>query len=262
MGHRYIDSAIECVAREQCWTNEELQAFGEFERHVRNTDVQDTPDKVLPQTTGAPSQSGLLTAAQPAPETQRARVREAYAETVLETTVHKHIHEESLAESLFAEFGPEIAASVLQSEPLTPELRSAVFTAIDVAQTERTKVFELYEDERTSLTRASELHGEVETTVSELDDALFETWQTENLEDAWDRLLKLEVDCERLIRQRQELLHDRSNASEPNEEDQSIVKYLYRNAPFTYPVLAVTAEYLERLQTHRQQLASMSAPDE
>ena len=262
MGHRYIDRAIECVVREQRWTNEELQAFGDFERHVRNTDVQDAPDKALPQTTGAPSQSGMLTVAQPSTGTQRARIREAYAETVLETTVHKHIHEESLAESLSAEFSPEIAASVLQSEPLTPELRSAVLTAIDVTQTERTKVLELYEDELTSLICASELHEEVETTVSELDDAVFETWQIENMEDAWDRLLKLEVDCERLISQRQELLHDCSNASEPNGEDQSIVKYLYRNAPFTYPVLAVTAEYLERLQTHRQQLASMSAPNE
>ena len=82
---------------------------------------------------------------------------------------------------------------MLQSEPLTPELRSAVLTAIDVTQSERTKVLELYEDELTSLTRASELHEEVETTVSELDDASFETWQTENLADAWDRLLKLEI---------------------------------------------------------------------
>ena len=87
MGHKYLERAIECVAREQHWTNEELQAFDEFERHIRNTDVQDAPEKA-PQTPGAPSQSGLLTAVQPSPETQRARIRETYAETVLETSVH------------------------------------------------------------------------------------------------------------------------------------------------------------------------------
>ena len=59
-----------------------MQAFGEFERHVRKTDVQDAPDKGVPQAPGAPSQSELLTAAQPAPETHRTRIREAYAETV------------------------------------------------------------------------------------------------------------------------------------------------------------------------------------
>ena len=262
MGHRHIDRAIECVAREKRWTKEELQAFDDFERQVRNTDVQDTRDKTLPQTTGASSQSGLLMAAQPSPETQRARIREAYSETVLETTVHKLVHDESLAESLSAEFGPEIAASVFQLEPLTPELRSAVLTATDVVQTERTNVLELYEDELKSLNCANKLHREVEATVSELDDASFETWQTENMADAWDRLLRLEVDCESLTRQRQEHLHDRPYVSKSTSEYQDVMEYLYRNTPFTYPVLAVTAEYLDRLQAHRRQLTDMVTSNE
>ena len=262
MGLKYIEQAIQCVARERRWTKAEEQAFEAFERRVRDTDVQDAAlDTAAPQNTGIPSQSALVTDPQsPRAETQRDRIREAYAETVLDTTVHKHIHDESLAESLAAEFGPEIAAGVLQTEPLTAELRSAVLSATEQARAERTRVLELFEDELASLTRASDLHDEINTTVSELEDASFETWRSENLEDAWERLLALEHDCEQLTQRRQELLHDRSDVSDPSMNDQRAVRYLYRTAPFTYPMLAVTAEYVERLQDHRQRIASLLTP--
>ena len=264
MDHRYIDHAVECVAREHRWTKAEKQAFEAFARRVRDTDVQDTAaDTAAQQDTGAPAQSVLVMAAQsPRTETQRERIREAYTETVLDTTVHKHIHEESLAESLAAEFGPEIAAGVLQTEPLTSELRSAVLSATEQAQTERTRMLELFEDELTSLTRASDLHEEIDTTISELDDASFETWEPENLIDAWGRLLSLEHDCEALTRRRQELLRDCSDVAEPSMDGQRVVGYLYRTASFTFPVLAATAEYVEALHDERQQITTAIGHEE
>ena len=258
MGLEYVDYAIERVAREHRWTTAEQHAFEEFASRVRETDIRDSAgDTAAPQNTGTPSQSVLVTDDPSPPDAaRRERIQEAYAETVLETTVHKYIHEESLAESLAAEFGPEIAAGVLQTEPITTELRSAVLSATEQARNERTRVLELFEDELASLTRASDLHEEIDTTVSELGETSFKTWESENLADAWERLLALEHDCEALTQRRQELLHDRSDVSESSMDDQRVVGYLYRAFPVTYPVLAATAEDVETLRIHRQQLTS------
>ena len=73
--------------------------------------------------------------------------------------------------------------------------------------------------------------------VPDLNDSSFETWQAENLVDAWEQLLALGHDCEALTQRRQELLREGSNVSKPSMTDQRVVGYLYQASSFTYSVL-------------------------
>lgn len=258
MDRRYVDHAISCVTRERRWTAAEEQAFEAFARRVQDADVRDATG-TADSRPDVPAQSLLTGAEQSASSAPRAQLRTAYAETVLETTAHRHAHDESPAESLAAEFGPEIAAGVLQTDPLTPALQSAVLRAAEQARDERTRVLDLFDRELDSLTRANDHLVEVDATVTELADAAVETWQRENLTDAWDRLLSLELECESLAQRRQAVLRERSGTSEAVMDALGVVEYLYRTCPFTYPVLAATAEYVDRLRDDRRRIADVMA---
>ena len=92
--------------------------------------------------------SGLLRVSQPATGTQQACIREVILKPEAncpQTFPRKISRRKSLCR-----VKSRIAASVLQSEPLTPKFQSTVLTAADVTQTERTKVLELYEEELTT----------------------------------------------------------------------------------------------------------------
>ena len=247
-----LDRACERVRDERQRTEEEQAAFEAFASRVAALDIQRSAAQNNSRQQ-ATDTARAVTVSQPA-NPRLERVRDAYRETVMDTAVHRDEYDESVTESLAGEFSPELAAGIQETVQLTPQLHTALLNAAQQAQHERAILLELLADELSSLDNARDLHEEIATTLDELDAAAIETWATQSLEAALDRIQTLETECETLAQQRQELLQRRSNAPERELVDPSLCAYLYQEREFTYPVLATTSEAVERLQHWHSQL--------
>jgi hypothetical protein len=223
-----IDAALDAVADERAAVQAEHEAFSAFDRRVADC-----------STVAAPSGPPLVADPQPSGKSLE-RVRTAYAETVMSVPHYEAEYGDTVPESLAAEFGDDLAAALVGSTALTPELRDAVRAATDAARRERAEFLDVLDRESASLSTAADDVADLRAEMDALDDRPLSARSFDDLYDLWARVEELERRVDGIALRRQETIRGHRNDLPGVPTD--LCEYLYGELSASYPVLATLAD--------------------
>jgi hypothetical protein len=152
-------------------------------------------------------------------------------------------YDEPRGEHMAAEFGPDLAGIVENNDVLTPQLQAALVQASDAARQERTSFRQTLDHEHDALTDARQRLREVSNTTDRLTTIPLSQRSFDDVLGAESRLQRLKADCEALLEDRQQHLHEG-----PSREGIQLQEYLYGPRSWTFPVLDDTLDCLSRLR--------------
>jgi len=218
-----LSTAASHIEREQAELAVERDAFREFRERV--TEIEPTPAASTPRRLAADRNGG-------GHSNSLDRVRSAYRETVMDVPHYEDVYEESFEAHVAAEFGSELAHQLCEESaasftlPLRERLRVAAQRAIE----ERRALLDRLDDEGDSVAAA---RSDLAVVLQPLSSTVIPEWHRETF------ARRLDAIAER----RQETLHDRGDL--PDGSDYSLSTYLYRDDPWSHPVLTAVARVRE-----------------
>lgn len=242
-----IPKAETRVEEEQSRTAAEIQAFETFATQISNLELpphagQLTPAHGQTMTAGSPSTSGV----------KMKRIRYIYRDTVMTTPHYSEDYNDTLRVSVSEEFSPELASTLIHGDELTAPLQQALLEASQTAISDRTSYQKLLEEEYEHLQTATHRLQVIANALEQIHNQVQDPQQFSDLIDAYDRLQTLRTDCRDLLDIRQSLLNDL-----PQDGSGHFFEYLYREYPWTYPVLADTLDCRTRVQQLEQDLTDV-----
>jgi len=174
------------------------------------------------------------------------KIRRAYEETVMAVPFYDEEYGDDYVESLRAEFGPEVATALTDSDCFGPAATAALTAAIDHATHERDQLIAVCRRERESVDAAADTLLPV---AAELDDISAigpdgEPFVT--LEARWRRLSRLQEYCEEAATDRQSTIGDRRSRHGLPVDAPDVCAYLYKSRDAAHPVLAICAGLAQR----------------
>jgi len=194
------------------------------------------------------------------------RVLAAYDDTVLSLSHYRDEYDETAAESLAAELGPDTATALATDGGLSSGAKSALVDRSRRAADARDRLADAIDEEIGGL-------SDRETTLSEIDrrrqrllghmEGVRAGRETDAAIDVWNRLAELERECDELAADRQRSLDDPPLTPRLDEDsERTFYGYLYgpTDGP-RYPVLAQVAELSDRIRTDREGVGSRIAAD-
>jgi len=236
-----IDAALEAVADERASVRAEDDALAAFDRRVAELST-------VTVSTGPP----LVADPQPSGQSLE-RVRTAYEETVMSVPHYETEYDDTVAESLAAEFGDDLAAALLGGTALTPELRDAVRAATTAARREREGFLDVLDREADSLETAADDIATLRADLDALDDRPLSARGFDDLHDLWSTLRDFEGRVDGMSLHRQETI--RSHRSDLPGVPTDLCEYLYAGLPVSYPVLDALADLGDDLERARRRVA-------
>lgn len=230
-----VEAELDCIEAER-------EAFGAFRRRLARFDVDAT------RTDGGSigirrDDAGL------AGDGRLQLIRDAYRETVMDTSHYEDDYNEAIHANMAVEFGPELAAYVTSGSPLIPTAYRALIEATKAAERERSDFAAILKRERRSLDDVDGALATVECEAHEIcpDDPA----SVQDLPERRRRLTELERECGQIAKDRQDLVHDRSVSAIEGIDGSSLVGYLYDSLDVTCPALAATAEVADSINRIR-----------
>lgn len=245
-----LSNAREEVSAERSRTRAERDAFTRFKRRVARIDP-DTPRPPDPPSAGG----GLLAAAGTASDgASLADARTAYAETVMATPHYETEYDETLAESLSAEFGDGVAGAMVgDGGTLTPQLRATLVGSADRACDEREELLADLDREEAAIDAAEDTLAPAATAAEEAREADLDGRSYGDLVADYERLEWHEERVEALLSDRQSTVHDRES------DRPHWFEYLYGRLSSPYPVVGAATEALSDLAAARDGIASAAS---
>jgi hypothetical protein len=234
------DAALDAVADERATLRDERDALVTFDRRV--ADISTVTLSTGPPLVADPQLSGQ----------SLSRLRTAYAETVMATPHYEAEYGDTVAESLAAEFGDDLAAAIIGGTALTPELRDAVRAATDAARREREEFLDVLDREAESIAAAADDIEACSTDLDALDARPLSARNFDDLHELWSTLPDLEARIEAVGLQRQEAIRGHRNDLPGVPTD--LCEYLYHDLAASYPVLASLADIGARLERARRRV--------
>ncbi|MFB6244120.1 MAG: hypothetical protein ABEH80_08455 [Halobaculum sp.] len=258
----HLRDAHEAVAAERRRTTAERDAFEQFRRRVSRLETDDPrPPDTDPPGGGAGgtlvARGARVNAARPTtdgggpPADGLRAVRRAYDETVMSTPHHAAEYDETLTQSMAAEFTDTVASTVASGSMLTPALRQTLVRGAREAERRREEVLSELDAEEAALTEATETLEPAARATECVDVDDQSTFV--DLVATTDRLDWYERDVEALLADRQDQIHDHE-ADHPHWFD-----YLYGDLPSPHPVLRAGTRVLREIRTRRDEVASAVA---
>lgn len=249
-----VPQAIAVVRQEHERTAAEREAFEQFARQI--ADLEPAQAAVSASAVGGSTDDGsvaVATAKSPVPPTGDSLedVREAYSETVMSVPHYDAEYDESLTENMAKEFGSELAHAVSSEGPVTPQLQQALITASTRSKEERATFLRRLEEEREAVLDARRSLRDVHERVEAIEESLHRR-SAQELVNTWDRLDKLEQDCEAVLSDRQASLQ----AAETAMASIRLQQYLYGPQKWTYPVLGDTLDSIDHVQNVKHQVVT------
>jgi hypothetical protein len=235
-----IDAALAAVAEERETIRDEYEALAAFDRRV--ADLSTVTVSTGPPLVADPQPSGRALT----------RLRTAYAETVMSTPHYETAYGDTVAESLAAEFGEDLAAALIGGTALTPELRDAVRAATEAARHEREEFLDVLDREADSLATTADDVEDIASRLDSLDGRPLPARSFDDLHDLWSTLGDLEAQVDGIGLRRQETIRGHRNDLPGVPTDLS--EYLYQDLPTSYPVLASLADLGDRLADTRRRV--------
>lgn len=248
-----LAAARRVLRRERRRTVDEREAFDAFVATVREIPVEPERPRRRPGVRGlaaGPAAGGTTGPA--AASGGVATVRRAYERTVMAVPHYREEYDDTLAESLEVEFGPELAAGLAGHDRLTPRLKRAVLDGADASRTERERFVEALDTEADSV-RASE--DRLVAVLDELGTLADEPTPDFGAQDAVRaRLGVLAERCDAVADDRQATLRELRDRFDAPVGVPDLPRYLYTDLDATYPVLVAVAEVGERATRLRRRV--------
>jgi len=224
----HVNRARTAVAEERTSVAAERDAFEAFDRRVAEISAVATSSSPPLLTDPRPSGASLE------------RVRTAYAETVMSVPHYEIEYGDTVAESLAAEFGDDLAAALVGGSALTPEFQDAVRAAAEAAEDEREAFLDVLDREDASLARAADDLSAARADLVALDDRPLSERSFDDLFDLWASVREVEARIDAVGMRRQETIRGRRVELPGVPTD--LAEYLYADCPANYPVLAAVAD--------------------
>lgn len=246
-----LPDAVDVTREEYERTAAERDAFEQFTQRVAAIEPADGNPAHRGTSSESPATGPVATRTTEVPsgprstpgETPLEGVREAYRETVMAVPHYEEEYGEPLEENMAAELGPEVARAVTEGEVLPRQLQATLLQKSQQAYEQRADFLHPLENEYETLVDARRrLRGTCETTTS-IEESMFPRPVREIVQ-SWERLDKLEDDCEDLLAERQAQLHERTWRG----PSRSLQLFLYRSRPWTYPVLNDGLDAISRIR--------------
>jgi hypothetical protein len=234
-----IDGARAAVAAERDCVETERDAFEAFDRRIAELST-------VTASTGPP----LLTEQRSGRSLER--VRSAYAETVMSVPHYEAEYGDTVAESLAAEFGDELAAALVGGTALTPEFRDAVRAAASAAGREREAFLAVLDREDDSLARTASDLAAARRDLEALDDRPLSERSFDGLHGLWSSVRDIETRVDGIGMRRQETI--RGRRGELPGVPSSLAEYLYADRPADHPTLAAVADLGRRVRRARHRV--------
>ncbi|MFB6108904.1 MAG: hypothetical protein ABEJ82_08715 [Haloplanus sp.] len=223
-----LTAARRAVASERRRVVAEREAFAEFEARVADLSV-------VAMSTTAPVVNDHR---EDGPSLQR--VRSVYESTVMGVPHYDAEYGDDVADSLAAEFGTDLAAAVVGSTTLTPELREAVVSAA-AARQEREAFVDVLDREDESLAAAVDAVETLRADFQTLDDRPLDDRDFDALRDVRSELSAFEARIDGISMRRQEVIDGHRSDLPGIHAD--LTEYLYDDLDVSYPVLATLADF-------------------
>lgn len=251
----HLRDALSFVDEERSHTAAERDAFEDFAREVAALDPTAEPaaQSVSASTAPVMTQASAIPP-DPPPDDRLEAVAAAYRNTVMAVPHYGVEYGESLAENMAAEFGQELAATVVDGSQLTPGLQNALIEQSQDAKERRDRLIHSLDRETEELEEAYDSLSSINEATEELTSWLARHRSFDELSHAWESLNRLEQDCTRLLHRRQERLQTGSLSGHTRKNAPSLQEYLYGSLPVSYPVLAEGTALADRIQTAQRQV--------
>lgn len=241
------ERAIETVENEVERTEAERRAFARFLAALREIGPATATTRTAPGG-GSVARASVGRG----PDDSLRRVRAAYRETVMDVPHFTADYDDTLAENLTVEFGPELATAVVDARTLTPVAHDGLVAGAENARRERERFLDLLRRERQSLGEVRRTLNDVEARAVDIGSGLEEVTASVRLGQLEDRLVSLESECERLSDERQRLLHRRAEPQLSGVGEESLSEFLYGESETRYPALRDVTACLDTIRNYRE----------
>ena len=252
------DARTECQ-NERRRVLDERDAFERFAERVASVEAvsvetrQSPPDRVV----GARPDGG---------DAALRQVLSAYRDTVMALPHYRSEYDETVAESLSAELGPDTATALASDGTLSPGAQSALVRRSRRAADAREQLADAVAREVERLTDAESALADVDRRRRRLIghlDGMESGPAVDAAIDVWRRLGELERDCDGIAADRQRELADPPmtlDGTVTDEGDRAFYAYLYgaTDGP-RYPVLAQSASLADLVRDDRDRVGSLVA---
>ncbi|TKX55772.1 hypothetical protein EXE42_01885 [Halorubrum sp. SP3] len=261
----YVRDAEAACRRERRRVLDERDAFEAFADRVAEMDTVSVATEPGPTGVPAGALRGLGSARNGSPpgggpgggrDATLRRVMAAYEDTVLSLPHYRTEYDETAAESLAAELGPDTATALATDGGLSSGAQSALVDRSRRAVDARDRLADAIEEETDEL-------ADRETTLSSIDrrrgrlidhlDGVRSDSEIDAAIDVWNRLTELEGECDELAADRQRSLDEPPMTPRFDADpDRTFYEYLYgpTDGPH-YPVLAQIAELADRIRADK-----------
>jgi len=239
----WISAAITQVEIEQSRLSDEQTAFERFRARIEEI----APDQAVPK-------ERLIGYEQQTSARTLATVREAYAETVMSVPHYDEDYDDTYEQSIHAEFGPEIAVLLTQSNQFTPATKSTLLAGVDEAIDQRTEFKKVSQRELKSLRSAAAEVEPISNTLTSLSTTDFDSASFGALDAYLHQTDVLITDCDEIAKQRQQELAKIERSWQSAASSLDLTAYFYQSLPVTHPVLARLGDIGGTIESLRQDI--------
>ncbi|NIC00763.1 hypothetical protein [Halobacterium sp. R2-5] len=250
-----VHEAREVVERERRILRAELDAFEAFRARLAGIDT----DRAGPQS-GVPARTavgGVKSREHRSERSTAALVREAYAETVMDTAHYDAEYGESYWEHVAAEFGADLAAALRESAAVSPLLKSRLLAAAREAEVRREQLLGELEREADALEEGNAALREVCEDLGVVRSRPLYGCTPAELRNLLGDLAVLDERLRELAARRQSGDLEPGSGRRRSSSDASLTDYVYDPLPFTYPVLRATAVVSDHVETTRERITDV-----
>lgn len=254
-----LDSIRQSVQAEQNRTEMECDAFQEFANRITDLQPSSEPLPSSAEYNEIQDASGAVAlqshpVSEPSARDELGTIRNAYEETVMSVPFYEAEYGDTYEESIRAEFGPDIATALTQSDNLSPVAKEVLLAKIEQARSEREALIETCEREHASVDEAATVLKPIDEELQSVESISFDNQGFGALEAHRARLLTLEDKCERAATTRQATIHrHRTEYSLPIDAP-DICVYLYEEFETAYPILCLCIDLARGVENCCQQV--------
>ena len=224
-----IESTKETVQIEQRRVTDEIKAYEQFATKLTT----------ISTTSLAHLTSGTFdTTVEQGVTSETRLIQNLFEETVMSVSHYEEDYDESFMKHIAAEFTPEIALLLNETECLTKQHTSILNSYIRTAITERKELAQALEVEYESVDHIGNQVHERAQEVLEISHREFNTMDFGALEAHWHRLEQIKTICDSIAADRQETIDSPTRAVVCSNSDISMSRYLYQDLAYDYPILA------------------------
>ncbi|MEZ3145236.1 hypothetical protein [Halobaculum sp. MBLA0143] len=243
----HLGDAHDAVADERRRAAAERDAFEQFRQRVGRLET----NRITPGDHVEPPGGGTLVTGSVADRGGGLRaVRDAYEETVMSTPHHAAEYDETLTESMAAEFSEGVAGTVASGSALTPALYRTLLDGAVEARDRRETVLDRLDTEERRLREAEDVLAPAADAATAGTDIATDDF--DGCVATVERLEWHEEGVSDLVAQRQAEIH--TETDNPHWYD-----YVYGDLDATHPVLAAAASVLADLETARDRAIRAAA---